>query len=116
MEAESTLLTLDFTLQGFLGNFSGGDGAWAFGYERRDYNIKQSSPALPGLNSYNAQQNIFDGDLHPCNLPSLNANTATRENCLNNNPTGLFMFLPPTFGRDDNQKIDSLFVICSASA
>jgi outer membrane receptor protein involved in Fe transport len=109
VEAESTLLTLDFTLQGFLGNFSGGNGAWAFGYERRDYNIKQSSPALPGLNSYNAQQNIFDGDLHPCNLPSLNANTAARENCLNNNPTGLFMFLPPTFGRDDNQKIDSLF-------
>ena len=109
VEAESTLLTLDFTLQGFLGNFSGGDGAWAFGYERRDYNIKQSSPALPGLNSYNARQNIFDGDLYPCNLPSLNANTASRENCLNNNPTGLFMFLPPTFGRDDNQKIDSLF-------
>lgn len=109
VEAESTLLTLDFTLQGFLGNFSGGDGAWAFGYERRDYNIKQSSPALPGLNSYNAQQNIFDGDLYPCNLPSLNADTTARENCLDNNPTGLFMFLPPTFGRDDNQKIDSLF-------
>ena len=109
VEAESSLLTLDFTLQGMLGNFSGGDGAWAFGYERRNYYIKQSSPALPGINSYNAQQNIFDGDLYPCNLPSLNANPASRETCLNDNPTGLFMFLAPVFSRNDDQKIDSLF-------
>ena len=58
---ESTLLTLDFTMQGVMGNLAGGDAAWAFGYERREYNIEQSSPAVPGRIQHNELKDIFDG-------------------------------------------------------
>ena len=108
-DAESSLMTADFTMQGTLGALAGGEAAWAFGYERREYTIKQSSPAVAGRTPTNALMDIFDGDKYPCRLPSANATKQGRDDCLANNPEGLFMFLAPTYGRDDDQSIDALF-------
>ena len=44
----SELLTLDFVVQGTMGSLAGGDAAWAFGYERRDYNLETTTPAEAG--------------------------------------------------------------------
>mgnify|MGYP007000374401 len=42
VETQSSLLTADFTMQGLMGSLGGGDAAWAFGYERREYKMDQS--------------------------------------------------------------------------
>ena len=49
----SELLTLDFVVQGTMGSLAGGDAAWAFGYERRDYNLR------PPLQQRQAQVQIM---------------------------------------------------------
>ena len=108
VETQSSLLTADFTMQGVMGSLGGGDAAWAFGYERREYKMEQSLPANPGATPTNAKTNIFDGNLYPCSNPSLNATQAGRDSCASN-PVGLFMFLAPAFARDDSQEVDSLF-------
>ena len=101
-------MTADFTMQGLMGSLGGGDAAWAFGYERREYKMDQSLPANPAATATNAKTNIFDGNLYPCSNPSLNATKAGRDSCASN-PVGLFMFLAPVFARDDSQEVDSLF-------
>ena len=106
---ESSLLTFDFTVQGTMGSLSGGDAAWALGYERREYNLEGTLDAVPGRTPVNATKDIFDGDKHPCLLPIDNRNATKRANCLANDPIGLFMFLAPSYGRDQSQEIDSLF-------
>ena len=108
VETQSSLLTADFTMQGLMGSLGGGDAAWAFGYERREYEMDQSLPSNPGATATNARTNIFDGNLYPCSNPSLNATKAGRDSCASN-PVGLFMFLAPVFARDDSQEVDSLF-------
>ena len=108
VETQSSLLTADFTMQGLMGSLGGGDAAWAFGYERREYKMDQSLPSNPGATATNARTNIFDGNLYPCSNPSLNATKAGRDSCASN-PVGLFMFLAPVFARDDSQEVDSLF-------
>lgn len=108
VETQSSLLTVDFTMQGLMGSLGGGDAAWAFGFERREYEMEQSLPANPGATATNAKTNIFDGNLYPCSNPSLNATKAGRDSCASN-PVGLFMFLAPVFARDDSQEVDSLF-------
>ena len=108
VEAKSTLMTADFTIQGFMGALSGGDAAWAFGYERREYNLEQSLPANAGT-KLSPTHDIFDGDKHPCLLPKDNRDATARANCLATNPAGLFMFLAPAYGRDQSQEVDSLF-------
>ena len=110
-ESTSSLLTADFIMQGTMGMLAGGDAAWAFGYERRDYNIETTLPNLPGPTAANARTNIHDGTLYPCEIPSWNANATgaqSRATCASN-PVGLFMFLPPVFPEDQNQTVDSLF-------
>ncbi len=107
-KSESTLLTADFIMQGSMGALAGGDAAWAFGYERRDYNIKTSLPALAGPTAGNALTNIHDGNLYPCDIPQNNETSAGRADCASN-PVGLFMFLAPTFPEDQDQTVDSLF-------
>ncbi len=107
--SESSLLTLDFTMQGVMGTLAGGDAAWAAGYERREYNIEQSADNVAGRTASNANKNIFDGDLYPCRLPAANASASDRAACLANNPEGLFMFLAPVYGRDHSQEVDALF-------
>tara|TARA_Y100000022_G_scaffold190137_1_gene190038 strand:- start:1293 stop:3212 length:1920 start_codon:yes stop_codon:yes gene_type:complete len=107
-ESTSTLMTADFIMQGSMGMLAGGDAAWAFGYERRDYNIETKTPALPGPTSANALTNIHNGALHPCDIPRNNATQAGRDACASN-PVGLFMFLAPTFESDEDQTVDSLF-------
>jgi outer membrane receptor protein involved in Fe transport len=106
---ESSLLTLDFIMQGVMGSLSGGDAAWALGYERREYNLEGKLDAVPGRNSFNENKDIFDGDKYPCLLPSQNRDAAQRANCLATSPVGQFMFLAPSYGRDQSQEIDSLF-------
>ena len=106
---ESSLLTLDFIMQGVMGSLAGGDAAWALGYERREYNLEGKLDAVPGRNSYNEKKDIFDGDKYPCLLPSKNRIEAERIACLADAPVGQFMFLAPAFGRDQSQEIDSLF-------
>jgi iron complex outermembrane receptor protein len=108
VETQSSLLTVDFTMQGLLGSLGGGDAAWAFGFERREYEMEQSLPSNPGATATNARTNIFDGNLYPCSNPSLNSTKAGRDSCASN-PVGLFMFLAPVFARDDSQEVDSLF-------
>ncbi len=108
IDTESSLLTADFTIQGLMGSLGGGDAAWAFGYERRDYTVQQMLPNHPGATATNARTNIFDGNLYPCQNPSDNATKAGRDACASN-PVGLFMFLAPAFSRDDSQEVDSLF-------
>jgi iron complex outermembrane receptor protein len=107
-ESTSDLITADFIMQGTMGMLAGGDAAWAFGYERRDYNIKTTLPILPGPTATNALTNIHDGNLYPCEMPRDNATKAGRDACASN-PVGLFMFLAPTFEEDQNQTVDSLF-------
>ena len=110
-ESTSDLLTADFIMQGTMGMLAGGDAAWAFGYERRDYNIETTLPNLPGPTAANARTNIHDGNLYPCEIPSWNENATgaqSRATCASN-PVGLFMFLPPVFAEDQNQTVDSLF-------
>jgi outer membrane receptor protein involved in Fe transport len=107
-ESTSTLMTADFIMQGSMGMLAGGDAAWAFGYERRDYNIETKTPALSGPTSANALTNIHNGALHPCDIPRNNATKAGRDACASN-PVGLFMFLAPTFESDEDQTVDSLF-------
>ena len=106
---ESSLLTFDFTMQGVMGNLAGGDAAWAFGYERREYNLEASLEAVPGRTPTNELKDIFDGDKYPCLLPKDNRDATARAACLAGNPIGPFMFLAPTYGRDQSQEIDSLF-------
>tara|TARA_B100001057_G_scaffold340653_2_gene341459 strand:- start:5819 stop:8947 length:3129 start_codon:yes stop_codon:yes gene_type:complete len=108
VDTQSSLLTADFTMQGLMGSLGGGDAAWAFGYERREYKIEQALPANPGATATNAKTNIFDGNLYPCQNPSQNATKSGRDACASN-PVGLFMFLAPAFARDDSQEVDSLF-------
>ena len=108
IEAKSSLMTVDFTMQGSMGALAGGDAAWAFGYERREYNLEQSLPAIAGT-SLSPTHDIFDGDKHPCLLPKDNRDAAARATCLATNPAGLFMFLAPNYGRDQSQEVDSLF-------
>ncbi len=107
-ESTSTLLTADFIMQGTMGALAGGDAAWAFGYERRDYNLEVTTPALPGPTSANAMTNIHNGALYPCDIPRNNADDDARAACASN-PVGLFMFLAPTFESDQDQTVDSLF-------
>ena len=112
-ESTSDLLTVDFIMQGTMGMLAGGDAAWAFGYERRDYNIETTLPILPGPTAANAMTNIHDGNLYPCEIPEWNEfatgnNGKNRAACADN-PVGLFMFLAPTFEEDQNQTVDSLF-------
>jgi len=107
-ESTSNLLTADFIMQGTMGMLAGGDAAWAFGYERRDYNIKTTLPIQAGPTATNAMTNIHDGNLYPCEMPRDNATKAGRDACAAN-PVGLFMFLAPTFEEDQNQTVDSLF-------
>ncbi len=110
-ESTSSLLTADFIMQGTMGMLAGGDAAWAFGYERRDYNIETVIPNLPGPTATNARTNIHNGNLYPCEIPSWNENATgaqSRAACASN-PVGLFMFLAPTFPEDQNQTVDSLF-------
>ena len=110
-ESTSSLLTADFIMQGTMGMLAGGDAAWAFGYERRDYNIETVIPNLPGPTAANARTNIHNGNLYPCEIPSWNENATgaqSRATCASN-PVGLFMFLAPTFPEDQNQTVDSLF-------
>ena len=106
---ESSLLTFDFTMQGVMGNLAGGDAAWALGYERREYNLEASLMAVPGRTPTNELKDIFDGDKYPCQLPKDNIDASARAACLAGNPIGSFMFLAPTYGRDQSQEIDSLF-------
>ena len=68
IEAKSTLMTLDFTMQGLMGALAGGDAAWAAGYERREYNLEQSLPAIAGTR-LSPTHDIFDCDKHPCVMP-----------------------------------------------
>ena len=106
---ESSLLTIDFIMQGVMGSLSGGDAAWAMGYERREYNLEGKLDAVPGRTATNENKDIFDGDKYPCLLPVDNRNATARANCLATNPVGQFMFLAPSYGRDQSQEIDSLF-------
>jgi len=106
---ESSLLTLDFVMQGVMGSLAGGDAAWALGYERREYNLEGKLDAIPGRNSYNENKDIFDGDKYPCLLPVQNRNPQARDGCLADAPVGQFMFLAPAFSRDQSQEVDSLF-------
>ena len=106
---ESSLLTFDFTMQGVMASLAGGDAAWAFGYERRDYNLEAGLEAVPGRTPTNEKKDIFDGDKYPCLLPGDNRDASKRAACLAGNPIGPFMFLAPTYGRDQSQEIDSLF-------
>lgn len=106
---ESSLLTIDFIMQGVMGSLSGGDAAWALGYERREYNLEGKLDAVPGRTPTNENKDIFDGDKYPCLLPADNRNATARANCLATNPVGQFMFLAPSYGRDQSQEIDSLF-------
>ena len=106
---ESSLLTLDFIMQGVMGSLSGGDAAWALGYERREYNLEGKLDAVPGRTPTNELKDIFDGDKYPCLLPSQNRDATQRAACLADNPVGQFMFLAPAYGRDQSQEIDSLF-------
>ncbi len=108
IEAKSTLMTLDFTMQGLMGALAGGDAAWAAGYERREYNLDQSLPAIAGTR-LSPTHDIFDGDKHPCVVPKDNRSASARAACLKDNPAGLFMFLAPAYSRDQSQEVDSLF-------
>jgi outer membrane receptor protein involved in Fe transport len=96
-DTESSLLTADFTMQGSLGQLAGGEAAWAFGYERREYNINVS---------LRSGYDLHDGAKYPCVSPTQNA--ADPEAC-RASPVGLFMFLPPTYAEDQDQTTDSLF-------
>ena len=98
-DTESSLLTADFTIQGLMGSLPGGDAAWAFGYERRDYNINVS---------LRAGNDLHDGAKYPCVTPTLNADPDERDKC-KAAPVGLFMFLAPTYAEDQDQTTDSLF-------
>ncbi len=108
--SESELMTFDFIAQGTLPSisFDAGEAAWAVGYERRDYNLKTSTPARAGPTATNAMTNIHNGDLYPCLIPEQNETAAGRAACASN-PVGLFMFLAPTFDSDQDQDVDSLF-------
>ena len=67
------LLTVDFIMQGVPWvSLAGGDAAWAFGYERSDYNIETTLPILPGPTAANAMTNIHDGNFYPCEIPEWN--------------------------------------------
>ena len=107
-ESTSSLLTADLIMQGTMGMLAGGDAAWAFGYERRDYNVETTLPNLPGPTAANARTNIHDGALYPCDIPQNNETEAGRAACAAN-PVGLFMFLPPVFAEDQSQTVDSVF-------
>ena len=98
-DTESSLLTADFTMQGSLGALAGGEAAWAFGYERRDYNINVA--LRPG-------NDLHDGAKYPCVTPAENETQAGRDACASS-PVGLFMFLAPTYAEDQDQSTDSLF-------
>ena len=104
----SELLTLDFIVQGTMGSLAGGDAAWAFGYERRDYNLETTTPSEAGPGPNNAKTDIHNGVKYPCPTMAGNATAAGRAACAAN-PIGLFMFLAPTFEFDTDQSIDSLF-------
>ena len=104
----SELLTLDFIMQGTMGSLAGGDAAWAFGYERRDYNLETTTPSEAGPGPNNARTDIHNGLKYPCTTMAENATAAGRAACAAN-PIGLFMFLAPTFEFDTDQSIDSLF-------
>ncbi len=91
-----------------MGALAGGDAAWAFGYERRDYNVKTTLPALQVLPTGNSMTNIHDGSLYPCDIPQNNETESGRAACASN-PVGLFMFLAPTFPENNDQTVDSLF-------
>ena len=65
--------------------------------------------AVPGRTPTNELKDIFDGDKYPCLLPGDNRDATARAACLASNPIGPFMFLAPTYGRDQSQEIDSLF-------
>jgi outer membrane receptor protein involved in Fe transport len=108
--SESTLLTADFIVQGNYSNFEldGGDAAWALGYERREYNITTFTPNRAGPTANNANTNIHNGTLYPCDIPANNATESGRAACAAN-PVGLFMFLAPTFDVDQDQNIDAFF-------
>tara|TARA_B100001057_G_scaffold251704_1_gene251952 strand:+ start:1 stop:3123 length:3123 start_codon:yes stop_codon:yes gene_type:complete len=108
VEAKSTLMTVDFTMQGIMGALAGGDAAWAAGYERREYTLEQSLPVNAGTR-LSPTHDIFDGDKHPCLLPKDNRVASARAACLSSNPAGLFMFLAPAYSRDQSQEVDSLF-------
>ena len=90
-ESTSELLTLDFIVQGTMGALAGGDAAWAFGYERRDYSVETTLPALQVLPAGNSMTNIHDGSLYPCDIPQNNETANGRAACASN-PVGLFMF------------------------
>ena len=107
-ESTSELLTLDFIVQGTMGALAGGDAAWALGYERRDYSVETTLPALQVLPAGNSMTNIHDGSLYPCDIPQNNETEAGRAACASN-PVGLFMFLAPTFPENNDQTVDSLF-------
>ena len=100
----------DFIAQGTLPSisFDAGEAAWAVGYERRDYNLKTSTPARAGPTATNALTNIHNGDLYPCLIPEQNETASGRAACASN-PVGLFMFLAPTFDSDQDQDVDALF-------
>ncbi len=108
--SESTLLTFDFITQGTLPNlsFDGGDAAWAVGLERREYNIKTTTPSRAGPTSTNELTDIHNGVKYPCDIPANNETAAGRAAC-SANPVGLFMFLAPTFEFDQDQNINALF-------
>ena len=109
--SESTLITADFVVQGDYSNFelAGGDAAWALGIERREYNVKTTLPDRAGPAAGNANTNIHNGNLYPCNIPSNNATANGRAACLAGNPIGLFMFLPPTYEQDRDQNVTAFF-------
>jgi len=98
-DTESSLITADFTMQGMLGALAGGDAAWAFGYERREYNVNVS---------LRAGNDLHDGAKYPCVTPTQNSTANGRAGCAAN-PVGLFMFLAPTYAEDQDQTTDSLF-------
>ena len=108
--SESTLTTADFVAQGTYSNFelAGGDAAWALGYERREYNIKTTTPNRAGPTAGNSNTNIHNGLLYPCATPTENESASGRAACAAN-PVGLFMFLAPTFEVDTDQNVDAFF-------
>ena len=60
ISTESSLLTADFIMQGVMASLAGGDAAWAFGYERREYNLEAKSPcSVPGRTFLQTKRKIY---------------------------------------------------------
>ena len=65
-------------MQGLMGALAGGDAAWAAGYERREYNLDQSLPAIAGTrlsptrtpSATGCAGNVVSGSLHSDEGPS----------------------------------------------